>query len=81
MVAFRRTIAQADLTTEAAGLQISVTIIHGDRDASASVETRARRYAAIIPQAKLVIYEGVAHGVMARHAQRIADDIVRRVRR
>lgn len=79
VVDFQRVIVEADLTDEAAALNVPVTIIHGDRDASAPVDLTARRYAALIPGAKLVVYKGVAHGVMVTHMQRLAGDIAMRV--
>jgi non-heme chloroperoxidase len=81
VVAFQRTIAEADLTAEAAALGLPVLLLHGDRDASAPVETSARRYAAIMPQAELIVYEGVAHGVMVTDAARLAADIARGIAR
>ena len=68
VVAFQRTIAEADLSAEAASLALPVTIIHGDRDVSAPIDASARRFASIIPKADLVVYEDVAHGVMVTHA-------------
>ena len=78
VVVFQRTIASADLTAEAATLDLPVTIIHGDRDASAPLDVSGRLYAAIIPDAELVIYEGVAHGIMVTDAARLTTDIARR---
>lgn len=78
MVDFQRVIVEADLTDEAAALDVPVTIIHGDRDASAPIDFTAHRYAALIPGAELVVYKGVAHGVMVAHAQRLAGDIAAR---
>lgn len=80
VVGFQRTIAQADLTAEAAALDLPVTIIHGDRDVSAPIDSTARRYAAIVPGAELLVYPGVAHGVMVTHASRLAGDIAARAR-
>lgn len=80
VVDLQRVIAEADLTAEAAALRLPVTIIHGDRDASAPLDLTGRRYAALIPGAELVVYEGVAHGVMVTHATRLAGEIVRLIR-
>lgn len=77
----QRAIVTADLRQEAAALSLPVTIIHGDRDSSAPIELTARRYAALIPNADLLVYEGVAHGVMVTHSRRLAADIAERVRR
>lgn len=56
-----------------------MTIVHGDRDVSAPLDLTGRRYAELIPGATLVVYEGVAHGVMVTHARRLADEIARLV--
>jgi pimeloyl-ACP methyl ester carboxylesterase len=80
-VEFQRTIAEADLTDEAAALGLPVTIIHGDRDVSAPIETSAYRYAGIIPNAEMIVYEGVAHGVMVTDAPRLVADIARQAGR
>lgn len=52
-----------------------VTLIHGDLDASAPIDLTARRYAELIPQSRLRVYEGAAHGLMFTHAARLAEDI------
>lgn len=80
LVDFQRAILDADFTEEARSLPVPVTIIHGDLDASAPIDLTARRYVALIPEAELVIYEGVAHGVMTTHGYRLASDIVARVK-
>ena len=72
--------AGADLRAEAATLDLPVTIIHGDRDASAPIDRSARRYAELIPGAKLIVYEGAAHGLMLTHAPRLVDDIIEAAR-
>lgn len=79
VVEFQRTIAHTDLTPEAAALGLPVTIIHGDCDASAPLEISGRIYAQTISGAELLVYEGVAHGVMVTDAARLADDIARGV--
>ncbi len=70
-------IMAADMRAEAAALDLPVTLIHGDRDVSAPLELTGRRYAQLIRGADLMIYEGVAHGMMVTHAARLARDIAR----
>ena len=79
LVAFQQTIALSNLSAEANDLKLPVTIIHGDCDVSAPRESSGRVYAATIPGAELVVYEGVAHGIMVTHASRLANDISGRV--
>jgi pimeloyl-ACP methyl ester carboxylesterase len=75
LVDFQRAILTADFTEEARAIDIPVTLIHGDADASAPIDLTAHRYAELIPQARLIVYEGVAHGVMFTHSERLAADI------
>lgn len=77
LVDFQRAILETDFTEEARAIEIPVTLIHGDQDASAPIDWTARRYAELIPHAELLIYEGVAHGVMFTHSARLAADITR----
>ncbi|MEA2778830.1 MAG: hypothetical protein QOK29_374 [Rhodospirillaceae bacterium] len=79
MLDFQRIIAEVDLRAEAAALDLPVTIIHGDRDVSAPLALTARRYAELIPRAELLVYEGVAHGIMVTNAERLAGDIAQRI--
>lgn len=81
LIDLQRVIVEADFRKEAAALNVPVTLIHGNRDVSAPLETTGRRYAALIPDAELIVYEGVAHGVMLTHAARLASDIARIVAR
>jgi pimeloyl-ACP methyl ester carboxylesterase len=77
LVDFQRAILTSDFTDEARAIAVPVRIIHGDLDASAPLDLTARRYAALIAGAELLVYEGVAHGVMITHAARLAADIAR----
>jgi pimeloyl-ACP methyl ester carboxylesterase len=81
LVTFQRTIGDADLTAEAGALGLPVLILHGDRDVSAPLQDSAHRYAAIIPDSELVVYEGAAHGVMVTHPARLAADLAQRIER
>ena len=71
----QRTIAEADLRLETQRLDLPVTIIHGDLDASCPIDMTGRRYAKLITGAHYIEYEGAAHGLMLTHAKRLADDI------
>ena len=76
LVDFQRLIAQEDLRSELAALDLPVTLIHGARDVSAPIELTARRIARLVPGAELVVYEDAAHGLMLTHAPRLASDLV-----
>ena len=75
---FQRAIMEADLRHDLARLDLPVTIIHGDSDASAPLDFTGRRYAALVAGAELLVYEGAAHGLMITHPARLAADIAER---
>jgi pimeloyl-ACP methyl ester carboxylesterase len=52
-----------------------VLIIHGDRDASAPLEITGHPAAALIPGARLEVYEGGPHGLYFTHKERLNQDI------
>jgi non-heme chloroperoxidase len=64
-----------DFRAELARLTRPALIVHGDRDASAPLEITGRPAAALIPDARLEIYEGAPHGLYFTHAKRLNDDI------
>ncbi len=79
LVDFQREAAETDLSDEASAIDVPVTLIHGDRNASAPLELTGRRNAEIVPGAELIIYEGIAHGVMISACERLAADILARM--
>lgn len=81
IVDFQQVIAEADFRAEITELDTPITVIHGDRDASAPLDLTGRRFAALAPEAELLIYEAGAHGLMVTHGQRLAEDIAARVGR
>ncbi|MDB4986812.1 MAG: hypothetical protein JWN04_1990 [Myxococcaceae bacterium] len=81
LIDFQRAIAEADFRSDAMKLELPITLIHGDRDVSAPIEACAYRWLALLPDAELVRYDGVAHGVMVTHGKRLATDIARCVER
>jgi non-heme chloroperoxidase len=76
---FERTILETDLRNEVRALDLPVTVIHGDIDASCPLDLTGRLYAESIPGAELVIYTQAAHGLPITHAGRMAGDIADRV--
>ena len=75
LIDFQRVIGETDFREELATLALPTTVIHGDRDVSAPLDSCGRRTAAIVPGATLTVYEDAAHGLMLTHAERLAGDI------
>ena len=78
IVDYYHEIARTDFRSELRDLATPVTIIQGDRDASAPEALCGRRTAALLPQAEYLMYQGVAHGPMVTHVERLAGDIIAR---
>jgi pimeloyl-ACP methyl ester carboxylesterase len=55
---------------ELAALDVPTLIVQGDDDVSNPLELTSRRTAALMPDARLVVYEGAPHGVFLSHAER-----------
>jgi pimeloyl-ACP methyl ester carboxylesterase len=69
-----------DFRAELARIEVPTLIIHGDKDASAPLELTGRPAAALIPGARLEVYEGGPHGLYFTHKERLNQDLARFVR-
>ena len=55
---------------------LPTVLIHGDADASAPVEITGAKAAALIPGARLKIYQNAPHGLVATHLSQVEADIL-----
>jgi non-heme chloroperoxidase len=76
LVECNRTATTADMRSEIPTVRVPVLVIQGDKDASTPLETSGRRYAALAPNARLIVYEGGPHGLMFTHIERLNADIL-----
>ena len=65
-----------DFRAELPKITVPSVIIQGDRDASATLDQTGRPTAALIPGARLIVYEGAPHGLMLTHVDRLNGDLV-----
>ncbi|WP_200939210.1 MULTISPECIES: alpha/beta fold hydrolase [unclassified Caulobacter] len=77
LVECNRAATTADLRPEIPNVTVPALVIQGDKDASTPLETSGRRYAALAPNAELVVYQGAPHGLMFTHIERLNGDIIR----
>jgi pimeloyl-ACP methyl ester carboxylesterase len=68
-------LTETDFRGDLRKVAVPALVIHGDRDRSAPLDFTGRRTAALIPGARLVTYEGAAHGLPITHAERLNTDI------
>ncbi|SAL32335.1 alpha/beta fold hydrolase [Caballeronia humi] len=71
------TINGGDFRAELAALGLPTLVVQGDDDVSNPLELTSRRTAALVPNARLVVYEGAPHGVFLSHTERLNADIRR----
>jgi len=77
---YQREIFLTDMRDEARAVRRPVAIIHGDRDVSAPLARTGDRFAELIPDARLIVYPGAAHGLMLTHVEQLTSDIASCVR-
>lgn len=78
--AFYRELTTADFREELPRLDLPVLVIQGDRDATSPLELTGRPTAALVPGARLLVYEGAPHGLFLSHTARLNADLLAFVR-
>jgi pimeloyl-ACP methyl ester carboxylesterase len=71
-----RSMMATDFRAELPGIAVPTLLIHGDRDVSAPLDATGRPTAALIPGARLEVYEGAPHGLFLTHMDRLTGDIL-----
>lgn len=71
-----RAITAADFRAELPAVRVPTLVVHGDRDATSPLDLTARPTAALIPGARLAVYEGAPHGLFLTHADRLNADLL-----
>ncbi|MEV6099659.1 alpha/beta hydrolase [Nocardia sp. NPDC051981] len=71
-----RAVVETDFRAEMGTITIPTLIIHGDSDASISLDFGGRRQAALVPGSELVIYENAPHGLYLTHPERLTRDLL-----
>ncbi|WP_431475626.1 alpha/beta fold hydrolase [Massilia eburnea] len=71
-----RSLQSEDFRAELPGIALPVLLIAGTNDASAPFELTAVATAALLPNAKLQVYEGAPHGMFLTHMARVNSDLL-----
>lgn len=80
LLACHRTLTSEDFRAELPRLTLPVRLVHGDRDVSSPLDLTGRPTAAGLPNARLDVYEGAAHGLPYTHTDRLNADLLRFLR-
>ena len=68
--------SETDFTADLAKMTIPTLLLHGDDDQIVPIVASARRSVELLPQARLVVYEGAPHGIPTTHKERINADLL-----
>lgn len=71
-----RAIGGADFRAELPLIETPVLLIHGDQDPTCPLELTGRATAALLPRARLAVYEGAPHGLFLTHRDRLNADLL-----
>jgi len=75
-----RALTAADFRAELRSLAVPMLVVHGERDATCPLELTGRPAAALVPGARLAVYEGAPHGLFLTHRARLNADLLAFVR-
>ena len=71
-----RAAVTTDFRAELREIGVPTLLIHGDSDASSPVEITGAKAVALVPGARLKIYQNAPHGLVATHLSQVEGDIV-----
>jgi non-heme chloroperoxidase len=66
----------ADVRDDLRAVRVPTLVLHGDADMSAPLELTGRPTAALVPGARLEVYEGIGHGLYASEHDRVNADVL-----
>ncbi len=71
-----RALASTDFRPDLAAFEVPTLLIHGTADKNVPIDITSRVAAKAIRQAKLIEYEGAAHGVLVTHKEQVTKDLL-----
>jgi non-heme chloroperoxidase len=75
-IEFHRSAVQTDFREELVRLSVPALVIQGDADASAPLPLTGVRTSELLPDSRLLVYEGAPHGLYLTHRERINADML-----
>ncbi|MDP3419209.1 alpha/beta fold hydrolase [Falsiroseomonas sp.] len=76
LLGFHRSLAETDFREELRRLDLPVLVIQGDADATCPINPTGRATVALVPGARLLVYPGAPHGLIASDPARLAADLL-----
>ena len=70
-------VTETDFRAELPRIRVPTLIVHGDKDVSCPLAITGVPTAKLMPNARLVVYEGAPHGLPLTHIKRLNDELTR----
>jgi len=71
-----RSFSETAFRADMAAIKVPTLIIHGDSDKTVPFESSAQQTHKLIPQAKMLVYDGAPHGLFYTEHERLNQDLV-----
>src|SRR5690606_28523121 len=68
--------SETDFTEDLKKFDVPTLVVHGDDDQIVPIGSAALASAKLVPDGKLVIYEGAPHGIIDTHKERLGHDLL-----
>ena len=75
-----RAFSETDFSEDLKKFDIPTLIVHGDDDQIVPIATSAVAASRLVPEAKLVVYQGAPHGITDTHKERLGSDLLEFIR-
>ena len=75
-LAAAKAFGSTDFRPDLASFKVPTLLIHGTSDKTVPIDATARAVARAVPEARLIEYEGEAHGVFATQTERLIGDLL-----
>ena len=71
-----RTLTAADFRAELQAVTVPTLVVHGRHDMTCPLELTGHPTAALVPGARLAVYEGAPHGLFLTHMDSLNADLL-----
>jgi non-heme chloroperoxidase len=68
--------SETDFTEDLKKFNVPTLVVHGDDDQVVPIDASGRASAAIVKNAKLIVYSGAPHGITDTHKERLNEDLL-----
>lgn len=71
-----RSFSETDFREDIKKITVLVLVIHGDADKTVPIEASGDKTAALLPEAKYIVYKNAAHGLFITEKEKLNADLI-----